>query len=285
MSALHHKVQRTLVRAYFDPAFAAALCSPSADVAGVEPDVARFFRALDARYLDTDSARHSRVLQAMLEDYRVGATMIVAEIRSFESLHGFFSSGDFVSALERRASLAVAFGDYLLDMIRRRRLTAPHLADVVMIERARAMARHMAPRPEPVASDMLTLAPGVSLLTVAAGVDPVFTAVEAYLQRTAIFPQYALAEDAPRLSYPDIPADGHVAYLVVPGLAADEAAVIALADDAHAIAVVIAENDGLAMGQVLARAAQAGIAGDAADAIVEDLLACGALTGRADPAR
>lgn len=278
MSRLHHDVQRALIRAVFDRGFAAALCGASGPVDGVSPEVARFFRHVDARALDTDPMRHARVLQAMLEDFRISATMAVAETRRFGMLEDFFASEDFARGLAERARLALAFGDYLLDAARRGVLTDPYVGEVIALERAQVVAKLAAPRRE-AATGLLRLSPGVSLLKVSAALRGIVAAVQAYLERIQLFPQYGLAEDAPRLSYPEAADGGRIGYLLVPGLSVGEAVTVEASEEACAIVQSIADAGGLSPSAAVRAAAASGIPAAEAGALLHALLACGALTG------
>lgn len=283
MTALHHKVQRVLVRAIFDPTFAVLLCDPARRPADVEPEVAEFFHGLDARALDTDAMRCSRVLQAMLEDYRISATMAVAETRTFAVLEGFFASRSFAIAAERGSTLALAFGDYLLDRVGHGVLKENCISDIIGLERAQVAAKSAAPRPAYCESDNVRLTSGVSLLAVDAHIGPVCDAVRAYLERVSIFPQFVLAEDAPTLAYPKRAGEGSIVYLTVPGRTADDSDLIELSDEAHAVVRVIMQLAGdtivVAQSQIITAGVRSGVAADQVQSIILELLDCGAING------
>ena len=154
----HRAVQRVLVRMHFDPGFVERLRGvESLD----EPDLTAreraWLRGVDPRAFATDPLRRWRALTGLLEEFPASAA--VSRL-SMNELVQYFSSEPFRSCISDRGSMALAFGQYLLDLV-----TDAPWRDIVRLEEAVAIAR----RPVSRARTGLRLAPGVEVLEAGAG--------------------------------------------------------------------------------------------------------------------
>lgn len=195
-------LQRVYVRMLFDPAFVARVhANPSAALegAGLNERERGWLLACDRRLFTADPLRRRRTLKGLLEEYRASSALAVAAGRRLAVLDAFFSSECFHDSVQRRGSMALAYGDYLAGLG-----LDPRVAPVSRIERAIAAARRgpVSARKvaafDPVAA--YRVAPHVALARVPSDALAAMQAVEQVLFEISLAPVCALAEDGPDLA-------------------------------------------------------------------------------------
>lgn len=183
---------------------------------------------VDRRAWRHDPLRRRRTLRTLAEEFKVSTTIILAETRLLASLERFFSSQFFHGSVQERASMGLAFAEFLLDGFRREEWKTPQIADVVRLEAAiagcrRALAReahYEAGDLSATVSDRtrVRLAPGYDVAGFQANVIATIQRVEHYLFELSLMPAMALCDDAPRLpALPEVDGQKKVYLLFSPG--------------------------------------------------------------------
>ena len=198
----HHGLQRALVVALHDPAFVEeARRAPDQALApfGLSAAERDQLLAVDRRAFGLDRLRRRRVLKAIAEELKGSLAVALAEVRRLDWAEGFFSSAPFRLAVAEDRPLVLALADYLASELDAGTLTAPQLAGVLALERARAEARRDLGRAVPAG---LALAPGVRRVQVDRGALLALQAAEQFLFELSLLPQAALCDDRPGLELP-----------------------------------------------------------------------------------
>ena len=229
----YHALQKLLVRMLFDEELVEKIyAAPERELAGLNLTEAERNQLIgvDLRAWRSDPLRRRRTLRALVEEFKISTTIILAETRSLKSLERFFSSQFWSRSVEERGSMGLAFAEFLLDGCRRGEWKAPQIPDVVRLETAIAGCRRTMAReaiieaveaPEEISDKMqVRLAPGYDVSSYQANVISTIQRVEQYLFELSLMPAMALCDDAPRL--PELPpVDGQkkVYLLFGPGAA------------------------------------------------------------------
>src|SRR5262249_21864360 len=140
----HHTLQKLMVRMLFDEEFVQEVYSaPDRALAGLDLTGTERSQLLevDRRAWRHDALRRRRTLRTLVEEFKVSTTMILAETRSLASLDRFFSSQFWRRSVEERASMGLAFAEFLLDGRQQGLWKAPQIPDVVRLEAAIAGCR------------------------------------------------------------------------------------------------------------------------------------------------
>ena len=285
----HRTLERVYVRMLFDPAFVDAVYA-SAEVALADLELSEAERAglvrVDRRAWAHDALRRYRTLRTLAEEYQASTTLLLAATRSLASLDAFFSAREFHDAVQGRGSLALAFADFMERVARERCPVAPHLGDVLRLERLRARCRRAldasvspAPLPERVdARTELALAPGHGVGRFNANVVEAVNVAERYLFEVGLMPAVALCEDSPRLAELP-PVATEAAYLLAMPSASG---IVFVPLDADYFAVLDAFATGSRpLGTAALAAVEAGVAREDVDTMVESLLEEGVLVAAA----
>src|SRR5262245_37950793 len=133
-----------MVRMLFDEELVEQVyTSPERALAGLDLNNDERIQLLgvDRRAWRSDPLRRRRTLRTLVEEYKVSTTIILAETRSLASLERFFSSQFWRRSVEERASMGLAFAEFLLDGSRREEWKSPQIPDVVRLEAAIAGCR------------------------------------------------------------------------------------------------------------------------------------------------
>jgi hypothetical protein len=228
----HHTLQKLLVRMLFDEEFVEAVyAAPEQALAGLDLTDAERSQLLgvDRRAWRYDPLRRRRTLRTLVDEFKVSTTIILAETRSLASLERFFSSRFFHGSIEERASMGLAFAEFLLDGTRRGDWKAPQIADVVRLEAAIAGCRRTLAREGTLAGDLpatisdlarVKLAPGHDVASFQSNIIATIQRVEQYLFELSLMPAMALCDDAPRLpALPEVDERKKVYLLFSPGAA------------------------------------------------------------------
>lgn len=209
-------LQRLVVRLLFDPTFVERVyANPVTALEGLELDPVLLRQLLqnDKRLWNADRLRRSRSLKILLEEFKVAATLALAERRKLAFLDAFFGSPFFHEAVQKRKYMALAFVAYLEDAIAKGVLVSRHLAAALGLEAAMARSRRLlrdarrgfdpalagagqADRGE--AGELLATNPGVLVHRAPGGVIQLIQHVEKYLFQVGQVPALALCDDAPR---------------------------------------------------------------------------------------
>ena len=115
----HITLQRVIVRMLYDSAFAkAVVLDPSKSLKGLGLDARHiaFLTESDPRVWRLDPHRRARSLEALLEEYPTASVALAHARRSVGSLDAFFSSQHFHRCIQNRGRLALAYGDYLIEL-------------------------------------------------------------------------------------------------------------------------------------------------------------------------
>jgi hypothetical protein len=196
----HHSLQRALVVALHDPAFAAAWRIDPTALAPFHldaPEVAQLL-AIDPRAFTIDRLRSRRVLKAIVEELKASMAIALAETKTHTFADDFFASPTFRTAIIEDRPLVLALADYLEASRASGRLTSPHLPGVLAIERAQAEARRDDERARP----GLSVSPGIRLVATDSAVMAALQTCEQHLFELALLPHLALCQDLPPLSLP-----------------------------------------------------------------------------------
>jgi len=229
----HHTLQKLVVRMLFDEEFVEEVyAAPDRTLARLDLTEAeqRQLLSIDRRAWRHDTLRRRRTLRTLVEEFKVSTTIILAETRSLASLEGFFSSQFFHRSVQERASMGLAFAEFLLDGCRQGMWKAPQIPDVVRLEAAIAECRRTLARegnyeagetPATISDRArVKLAPGYDVAGFQANVIETIQRVEQYLFELSLMPAMALCDDAPRLSgLPEADQQKKVYLLFGPGAA------------------------------------------------------------------
>jgi len=235
----HVAVQRVGVRMLFDAAFADRVyADPQGTLAGLglSAEACGWLVAGDRRAYGTDPMRRHRGLQALLEEYPVSAAVLAAEGFAVRDHDVFFSGPRFHQAIQRRGSLAAAFGEHLAALA-----TSPLAEGVVAIERAVAAARRGREPRWPEGAEVL-LAPRVGVVRAPEGSLEAYGAFDAWLRADGGAPLARLLAE-PGGGWPAValPEAGEEAVLVEVGGDADDApAALSFTSDELAILLEVA---------------------------------------------
>ena len=222
-----------MVRMLFDEEFVEEVyAAPERALGGLELTEAERSQLLgvDRRAWRHDPLRRRRTLRTLAEEFKVSTTIILAETRLLASLERFFSSRFFHGSVEERASMGLAFAEFLLDGFGRGEWKTPQIADVVRLEAAIAGCRRALAReahyeagdlPATVSDTArVRLAPGYDVAGFQANVIATIQRVEQYLFELSLMPGMALCDDAPRLpALPEVDGQKKVYLLFSPGAA------------------------------------------------------------------
>ena len=213
----HHTLQKLVVRMLYDDAFVTAVhAAPDAALKGLDLTAAERAQllAVDQRAWRHDALRRKRSLRALVEEFKVSTTIILAETRALASLEQYFSSTHFHQAIQQRGSLGLSFSEFLLDGCRNGNWRAPQIPDIVRLEAAvaacrRTLAREGEYEPAELPATIndrarVRLAPGFGVASFQANVIEAIQTVEQYLFELSLMPAMALCDDAPRL--PELPS-------------------------------------------------------------------------------
>jgi len=205
MNAAHLQAQRAVVRMMFDPAFAAAARQdPDQVLAALPAPLRKQLAQVDVRAFQLDPLRRRRALRVLSEEWKATTTLILSETRSLAALEQFFSSSSFHRSIDERASMPLAFAEWVAIEIGERRLQSPALAGVLKIETALARSRRQVADAGGDGSstdpgDSIAVAAGVVAIEVTAGALAALQACERYLFEVNLMPAVALCDDAPRV--------------------------------------------------------------------------------------
>jgi hypothetical protein len=215
---------------FFDEEFVEAVyAAPEQALAGLDLTDAERSQLLgvDRRAWRHDPLRRRRTLRALVEEFKVSTTIILAETRSLASLERFFSSRFFHGSIAERASMGLAFAEFLLDGTRRGDWKASQIVDVVRLEAAIAGCRRTLAREGTLAGDLpatisdrarVKLAPGYDVASFQYNIIATIQRVEQYLFELSLMPAMALCDDAPRLpALPEVDERKKVYLLFSPG--------------------------------------------------------------------
>lgn len=205
-------LQRVAVRMLFDPAFVDRVyADPLAATRGLGiPEVrARQLVENDRRLWGADPLRRNRALKALMEEYRVSSTLVLALTGKLASLDGFFGSAPFHDAVQRRGYMAIAFASYLEHVLVDYADSGGHARAVLTLEagmaRARRAAREMRRGRDPDvrgvpsgSAERWVVAGGRRVVAVPEGTVRTVQHVETWLFETSLVPAMALCGDAPR---------------------------------------------------------------------------------------
>ena len=221
-----------MVRMLFDEEFVEEVYdAPERALAGLDLTEAERSQLIgvDRRAWRHDPLRRRRTLRTLVEEYKVSTTIILAETRSLASLERFFSSRFFHKSVEERASMGLAFAEFLLDGYRTESWKAPQIPDIVRLEAAIAGCRRTLAREGTLAGDLpatisdrtrVRLAPGYDVAGFQANVIATIQRVEQYLFELSLMPAMALCDDAPRLpALPEVDERMKIYLLFSPGAA------------------------------------------------------------------
>src|SRR5262249_38308472 len=227
-----HTLQKLMVRMLFDEEFVEEVyAAPERALGGHDLTEAERSQLLgvDRRAWRHDPLRRRRTLRTLAEEFKVSTTIILAETRLLASLELFVSSRFFHGSGEERASMGLAFAEFLLDGFRRGEWKTPQIADVVRLEAAIAACRRALAREGTLAGDLpatisdrarVRLAPGYDVAGFQANVIATIQRVEQYLFELSLMPAMALCGDAPRLpALPEVAEQKKVYLLFSPGAA------------------------------------------------------------------
>jgi hypothetical protein len=197
--------------------------NPTKALAGVELTTKEREQLLatDRRAWNYDPLRRLRTLRTLTEEFKVSATLALAEKREWAFLDSFFSSKIFHQAMQQRGSLGLAFADFLRQSQQRGTLKTTCLADVLRLETMLARCRRqlaadqqlnypgnnssnhadaMTPPTNISDKSRVRLAVGCDVGAFQANVVATMQAVEKYLFEISLMPAMVLCQDAPQLS-------------------------------------------------------------------------------------
>lgn len=148
----HVAVQRVMVRMLFDRGYAErVLTAPKAALEGEgisEQERAWLLRP-DARAWRADAGRPRRALSALLQEYPTSFALIVRSMGTLDALSAYFSSPHFKRAVGPGGSMALAFGDFLIEEVYAGRIADPRVAALAGLERAIAALHRTSTSLEP----------------------------------------------------------------------------------------------------------------------------------------
>ena len=274
------QLQRVSVRMLYDPAFVASVYDDPAralDGLDVSPAERELLVKSDRRVWGADPLRRRRSLKALLDEFKASSALAVAKTRRLATVDGFFSSSRFHACIQRRGSMAAAFGDYLESL----QIEEPRLAPVAKLEAAMARARrgHRPPkatgRLHPGESYVLSTHCEPVLLP--GGTLEVVHAIERVLFEITLAPVAAFADDGPDLS--GVPGLGAIdaCALIIERAEGDDSLNLAeaTADLVRLLEVARAPVRGVAL---VTAAIALGAEADEANLVVQPLLDDGLIT-------
>lgn len=145
--ASHVALQRVLVRMLFDADFAARVLD---DPAAVLPpglltaQEIEWLHRPDARAWRADPERPERSLTVLVQEYPASLALAAASGLTLDGARRFFSSEGFHRAVQERGSMALAFGDHLLSLVRDNVVRDRRVEPIGRLERAIARLRRTA---------------------------------------------------------------------------------------------------------------------------------------------
>jgi hypothetical protein len=196
----HRAQQRVLVRLLHDPSLLQRLREDPLQLRGLglTEEEQRELVSIDIRALQTDPLRTHRVLQALVEEYKLSTTLLLAHRRRFAVLESFFQSAHFHKAVQGDRALVMAFGAFLIEQG-----PLDGLAELVSYERAFVEARRGVLRPHAVERleehQNVCRVAGVSVLRARRDLIAMVQQLEKYLFAISLVPQQMLCEDVRRL--------------------------------------------------------------------------------------
>ena len=272
----HEALARVTVRMHFDPAFVAAVHrEPTAALAGLPltAEEREDLLAVDPRAFEVDRLRRTRTLRDLIEEYPTSTTLALAATRRLASLDAFFSGPHFHDEVQRRGSLARAFGAFLRTLAAHP-AAPPLLPETIRLEEAMArLRREIETPPAPPPRGRYLRAPGTAGLVVDGSTVPTVHAVELWLFEAALVPALSLCEDAPGL--PPLPPprpDAPLHLLLSP----DEGGRLGLAEPGRvAVEALVSLEEPLDETGFVASAGARGLRPDLARRLLGDLLGAG----------
>lgn len=166
----HRTLRRVVVRLLHDPTLVARVAAdPDGALAGLDLTAAErgWLAAVPPNAWRTDPDRPRRVLAALRDEYPASLALSPAQV------DGFFASAAFHRAVDERGSLAIAFGDHLIDA------ADPRLDAVARLERAMASVRRAPRHPQPSPTGRLRLSPTARVVRVLAGTSDLLVTLRA----------------------------------------------------------------------------------------------------------
>jgi hypothetical protein len=229
-------------------------------------------------------------LKILMEEFKVTATLVLAECSTLSFLDAFFGSSFFHEAVQRRRYMALAFVSYLEDALAERKLKSPHTAAALGIEGAMARSRRLlrdarrgfdaalAPnhrRPAAKPGWRWVVRPGVLSHGAPKGAISLLQHIEKYLFQISQVPALALCDDVPRPEpLPELDSKSSQAFLLEPK-PGGKVDLSEITDSfAHIIAACARPID---REELRAKAAHHGIDEEEAEELAESLLEAGVL--------
>lgn len=273
----HQHLQRVLVRMLYDPTFAARVFSDPAttlhDEALTEQE-RRWLVTVDQRAYAVDTLRRTRTLGVLLEEFPVSVHHLLQQTAQPALVEDFFASPAFHTCIQRRGSLAVAFGEYLRSEELLKRCPELDILPLVQIEAAIVRLRRQpaapATRPAPPPS-LLALAPMVTLLASPSGILEHYHTTFEVLRRDA---EGLVAAAFKPSSVPPPPAAAEQEWLLLVWNEATESASIELLPEALGQLLATTPTQRSAL---VATACALGAEPHEAESIIDDLIAEGVL--------
>ena len=113
----HVALQRVMVRMLFDASFAGRVLSDPAalDAEDLSEEERTWLRKPDGRAWRVDAGRPDRSLGVLLQEYPASVAL-AHQAGGAEPLRAFFASERFHRVVRERGSMAIAFGDHLVDL-------------------------------------------------------------------------------------------------------------------------------------------------------------------------
>ena len=147
----HIALQRVMVRMLYDPEFASTvLADPSRALADVTltAEEQGWLLGPDPRAWRVDSERPARSLASLLQRYPTSAALAVRSSGGVERLLRFFGSSRFHQSIQSRGSMAIAFGDFLADLVESGEIADRRVLPLARLEQAIAeLHRTASPHP------------------------------------------------------------------------------------------------------------------------------------------
>jgi hypothetical protein len=131
----------------FDAGFAArVLEDPAAHLPPglLTPEEIEWLRRPDARAWKADPERPDRALSVLVQEYPASLALAAASGLTIDGARRFFSSEGFHQAIQGRGSMALTFGDYLLELARGGAVRDRRVEPMVKLERAIVRLRRTA---------------------------------------------------------------------------------------------------------------------------------------------
>lgn len=140
----HIALQRVMVRMLYDPRFASrVLRDPENELPGegLTAEERGWLLRPDPRAWRTDPERPLRSLTALLQEYPASAALAVTSGGGADAILRFFASPAFHRVIQERGSMALAFGDYLAEMVATGEARDGRVAPLAVLEQAIAGLR------------------------------------------------------------------------------------------------------------------------------------------------